>query len=46
MGKYSVEITGINTNKLPRLTNTEMNELFIKYYGNYFAGDYLIEQNT
>ena len=21
-------------------------DLFIKYYGNYFAGDYLIEQNT
>ena len=46
MSKYSVEITGINTNKLPRVTNKEMNELFIKYQqGDEKAKDTLIEGN-
>jgi len=31
MGKYKVDITGINTNNLPVLKNSEMIELFLKY---------------
>ena len=31
MGKYKVDITGINTNNLPVLKNSEMLELFKKY---------------
>ncbi len=33
MGKYKVDITGINTNNLPVLKNDEMLKLFIKYQG-------------
>ena len=33
MGKYKVDITGINTNDLPVLKNNEMLDLFIKYQG-------------
>lgn len=31
MGKYKVDITGINTNELKTLTNAQMQELFKKY---------------
>ncbi len=31
MGKYSVELTGINTNKLEVISNSKMQELFLKY---------------
>ena len=33
MGKYKVDITGINTNELKVLKNDEMLELFLKYQG-------------
>ena len=46
MSKYTVEITGINTNDLPLLTNEEMNELFIKYHnGDNLAKEELITGN-
>src|SRR5574344_547339 len=46
MSKYTVEITGINTNALPLLTNEEMNDLFIKYHnGDTSAKDKLIIGN-
>ena len=46
MSKYTVEITGINTNDLPLLTNEEMNELFIKYHnGDNLAKEKLITGN-
>ena len=34
MSKYTVEITGINTNNLKVLSNEEMNDLFIRYHNN------------
>ena len=33
MGKYKVDITGINTNELKVLKNKEIIDLFIKYQG-------------
>ena len=33
MGKYKVDITGINTNELKVLKNSEMLDLFLKYQG-------------
>lgn len=46
MSKYTVEITGINTQNLPLLTNEEMNDLFIKYQeGDITAKDKLIIGN-
>ena len=46
MSKYTVEITGINTNNLPLLSNNEMNELFIKYHnGDESAKEKLITGN-
>ncbi len=46
MGKYKVEISGVNTNELVHLSYDEMKELFIKYKkGDLFARDLLIESN-
>lgn len=46
MSKYTVEITGINTNELPLLTNEEMNDLFIKFHnGDKNAKEKLITGN-
>ena len=46
MGKYQVEISGINTSNLNSLSSKEMNSLFIKYQeGDKFARDLLIEGN-
>ena len=46
MSKYSVEITGINTNNLITLKKEEMNQLFIDYQkGNGKAKDKLVEGN-
>ena len=46
MGKYKVDITGINTNNLPVLKNSEMIELFLKYQnGDKFAKEDLINGN-
>ena len=46
MGKYIVEISGINTSNLPTITSQEMKELFKKLNeGDLFARDLLIEGN-
>lgn len=46
MGKYQVDISGIQTSKLQCLTGDEMKELFIKYQmGDSFARELLIEGN-
>ena len=46
MGKYKVEISGINTNNLECIKQKEMEELFIKYYsGDTFAREKLIKGN-
>lgn len=46
MGKYKVEISGVNTNELVHLSNDDMKALFIKYKkGDLFARDLLIESN-
>ena len=46
MGKYQVEISGINTNNLNRLSKDEMSSLFIRYQeGDMFARELLIEGN-
>jgi RNA polymerase sporulation-specific sigma factor len=46
MSKYTVEITGINTNNLPTLSNEEMTALFKSYQdGNKEARTKLIEGN-
>lgn len=41
MGKYKVDITGINTNNIKVLKNNEMLELFLKYQG----GDILAKED-
>ena len=46
MGKYKVNISGIKTNDLVCLNNSEMNELFASYIkGNYEARELLINGN-
>ena len=46
MGKYKVEITGINTSELKVLTQEEMTELFKKYKeGDKLAKDELVNGN-
>ena len=46
MSKYTVEITGVNTNSLPILSNEEMTKLFKKYYnGDLNAKELLINGN-
>ncbi len=46
MGKYKVDISGINTNNLPCLRQDEMKNLFIRYSnGDYSARDELINGN-
>ncbi len=46
MAKYKVEISGINTNDITVLSQTEMNELFKKMQaGDPFARDLLVEGN-
>ncbi len=46
MGKYQVEITGIQTSNLKSLSADEMKQLFIQYQnGDSFARDLLIEGN-
>ena len=46
MSKYTVEITGINTNNLKTLSNEEMNSLFVKYHnGDKLAKEQLINGN-
>ena len=46
MGKYKVEISGINTNDLKIFSASEMKQLFVKYRnGDLFARDLLIEGN-
>ena len=46
MGKYQVDISGIQTSKLRCLTVDEMKELFIRYQaGDSFARELLIEGN-
>ena len=46
MGKYKVEISGINTNNLECIKQKEMEELFIRYYsGDIFAREELIKGN-
>jgi RNA polymerase sporulation-specific sigma factor len=46
MSKYTVEITGLNTNELPTLSNEEMTNLFKSYQaGNKEARTKLIEGN-
>ena len=46
MGKYKVDITGINTNNLPVLKNNEMLELFKKYQnGDKLAKEDIINGN-
>ena len=46
MGKYKVDISGINTNNLISLNSDEINELFIKYKeGNENVRDDLINGN-
>ena len=46
MGKYKVEISGVNTNDLISLTADEMKGLFIKYNeGDLFARDLLVQGN-
>ena len=46
MGKYKVEISGLNTSELKSYTADEMKQLFIKYQeGDLFSRDLLIEGN-
>lgn len=46
MSKYKVEITGINTNDIEVLSNSEMVELFKRYQGgDLFARDLLVQGN-
>ena len=46
MGKYKVDISGINTGDLQTLKASEMESLFLKYQkGDLFARDLLIEGN-
>ncbi len=46
MAKYKVEISGIDTNSIPVLSNEEMNELFKKLKeGDMFARDLLVNGN-
>ena len=46
MGKYKVEISGVDTSNLKNYSQEEMKELFIKYQeGDLFARDMLIEGN-
>jgi len=46
MGKYKVDITGINTNNLPVLKNNEMLELFKKYQnGDKLAKESIVNGN-
>lgn len=46
MGKYKVEISGINTNNLISLNSCEMNKLFIDYKnGNYDSRELLVNGN-
>lgn len=46
MGKYTVDITGVNTSELISLSSSEMKTLFIKYQsGDMFARELLINGN-
>ena len=45
MSKYSVEITGINTNNLITLSKEETNKLFIRYHNNEDVKEQLVNGN-